>query len=1832
MVGKGELKGRLLILVLCMVSNSCVVQLPEMKPEVTVGPIGETISTSVHKATASGAERFQVATVSPVFPFYFEENQGQVDESVKYLARGRGYTVLLTPSETVLSLLRAGERASGQMSEPWKLVSVVSSQLSVFTPPFLFPDPSAQILNPNPQLSELTHPLFLRVTLTGAAAHPQLAAEESLPGKVNYFIGNEPSKWRTEIPTYGRVRYHDVYPGIDVAYYGRQRELEYDFVVQPGADPRQIRMRFAGAEDLKLDPSGDVILYVPGGEVRLLKPQIYQEIYGKKQTVQGRYRLLAEEEVDLVLSSYDATKPLIIDPVLSYATYLGGVNNGGNVNGVAADSVGNMYVTGSECLSNNVNPCPSRAFVTKLAAQGTLDYTTYLGGGLLDNSRTEALAIAVNGAGDAHVVGYTTSTLLPTSPRTPISAVQLTHGGGGDDGFIIKLNTTGSQLLYATYLGGNSSDRIYSVAVNGAGHAYVTGTTSSDNFVTTQGVIQFSQPCCSRAAFVTRLNEDGTQIVYSTYLGGSFFGGAIGRGIALDSGGNAYVAGGVSVPSPSFPVTQEVFQPQPRGDEDAFVIKLNFNATRVLYGTYLGGPAAEENATGIAVDSFGNAYITGRTPGSFPVTPGAFPPPGGFSGMPFVAKLDNEGRNLVYSTYLGGSLRGPNSINRTSGIAVDGAGNATVVGGTDASDFPTQDPVQATAGGFRDAFITQFSPTGTLRFSTYLGGSGSDSASAVAIDRTGVVYVAGQGDAGFPITPDALPQGVPGSFIAKILPIGTLAVVPLSLAFGEITLGAGRELVFDVANTGRSTITGTITTTAAGFSIVNGGGAFNLMPSDPPRRVTVRFTPPSAGNFGTDASFGGLINVASSGGNVGVIVTGTGIAQPGALLTVCGQQLDFGEVLINTTALLTCIVRSGSGFPLTIAVNGTGMSLKSAGNVTLNPGQSHTAELQLTPRQSGPVTGSLTVASAGLSTTVVLTGVGRSGPILDANPPALRFGGVPVGQSRELPVTVRNVGDQALSRYLCSPAGFSVLADVSLEPLLLTPGAQQVLRVRFTPSNVSFSGYNGTLLFSSTRCDSPVVDQAKVGVSGNGVAADGRGVAYVVNQGEGTVSVVDLQLGKEVQVITVGRAPVDGVLSPDGQRFYVVNSADNNVSVIDTATQRVVGQPLAVGLQPVAATFAPDGKRLYVVNRAEQGVAIIDATKDEVNAPNYPVLPAVPTEVVVSPDGGKLYVLGTNDNQIDVIDTETLVPTHVEVGSAPLGIAFAADGREAYVADERSTLVTVLDATKTPPNPVRTLAVGAGQRSIAVSLAGKVYVAGTASETITILPEGKKVSVGSGYEVSGLELTDDGQRLLVVAKRRQGGPGQVTVLRVSDDSVGVPIPVGIEPEGGALNTDPQQPAFIVRNEASNSISVVSLNNAGSVEIPVGETPVAVAVAVTAPPAACTYTLGTPTQSAFGSSGGTGKVTVNTEPRCGWRVRSSVPVWLTVSGAIVRQGPGEVTFVVDANRSGSARSGKLVVMGQEVTINQAGGSSTRTVPRDANGDGKSDLVWRHSSGITSLWLLNGGALLQPPLGLAVMPSSQWEVVSTGDFNGDGKSDLVWRHSSGVTYLWLLNGGTLVQNPIGLAVMPSSQWEVVSTGDFNGDGKSDLVWRHSSGVTYLWLMNGGTLLQQPLGLAVMPSSQWEVVSTGDFNGDNKSDLVWRHSSGITYLWLLNGGTLLQPPLGLAVMPSSQWEVVSTGDFNGDGKSDLVWRHSSGITSLWLLNGGTLVQQPIGLAVMPSSQWEVLTTGDFNGDGRCDLIWRHSSGVTYLWLLNGGTLVQNPIGLAVMPSGQWEVLGQN
>ena len=603
----------------------------------------------------------------------------------------------------------------------------------------------------------------------GAENDVQLIAEHKLPGKVNYLIGNDPENWQTDVPIYKELIYKELYKDIDLKIYGTNNQMEYDFIVYPGADPNDIRMVFEGIDALSVDEEGNLVIKTAIGKLKHLKPVIYQEIDDRRHTVEGSFAV-AKNTFGFDVGDYDISRPLIIDPLtLSYSTYLGGDGDDFG-RGIAVDSDQHAYVTGA---TDSLNfPTTTGAFqqahgggyrdvfVTKLNLAGTaLVYSTYLGGNDLDYGH----GIAVDSDQDAYVTGWTESTNFPNTT----GAFQQAHGGGYCDAFVTKLNPAGSALVYSTYLGGSDSDEGYGIAVDSNQHAYVTGWTSSSNFPTTAGAFQqASGGYCD--AFVTKLNPAGTTLVYSTYLGGSD--GDEGYDIAVDSDQHAYVTGRTD--SSNFPNTTGAFQQAHGGGYcDAFVTKLNPAGSALVYSTYLGGNDLDYGH-GIAVDSDQDAYVTGWTESTnFPNTTGAFQRTYGWgSSDAFVTKLNPAGSALVYSTYLGG-IGGDCGY----GIAVDSNQHAYVTGDTDSLNFPTTaGAFQRTyGGGISDAFVTKFTHAGSvLVYSTYLGGNYQDYSHDIAVDSDQDAYVTGYTNSlNFPTTAGAFQQAYGGgsndAFVTK---------------------------------------------------------------------------------------------------------------------------------------------------------------------------------------------------------------------------------------------------------------------------------------------------------------------------------------------------------------------------------------------------------------------------------------------------------------------------------------------------------------------------------------------------------------------------------------------------------------------------------------------------------------------------------------------------------------------------------------------------------------------------------------------------------------------------------------------------------------------------------------------------------------------------------------------------------------------------------------------------------------------------------------------------------------------------------------------------------
>jgi hypothetical protein len=591
--------------------------------------------------------------------------------------------------------------------------------------------------------------------LDGANSSARVVGADELEGKVNYLVGNDPARWRTDVPTYARVRYASVYPGVDLVYYGNQRQLEYDFVVAPGADPRAVSLEFEGADGVTVDEAGDLLLALGGGVVRQPKPFIYQEVAGGRRAVEGGYEVGADGRVRFSLGEYDRGAPLVIDPTIVYSTYLGG--SGGELSqAIALDSAGSAYLTGRTAsndfpTANAAQPATAGSpdvFVTKINAAGTaLVYSTYIGGG----NGELGWDIAVDSAGNAYVTGETRSSNFPLVNPIQFSLKNV------QDAFALKLNASGTALVYSTYLGGSGNlESGRGVAVDSAGNAYLTGDTNSADFPALGNTFQLTRRGGSDA-FVTKLSALGNGFVYTTFLGGDDFEG--GLDIAVDCAGSAYVTGYTF--SNNYPVTTGAFQPTFGGSgptdvvatSDGFVTKFDASGASLVYSSYLGGDRRDEGQ-GIAIDAAGNAYVTGLTLSfNFPTANAIQPANNAAAGVPeeaFVTKVSASGGSLVYSTYLGG---GSGEIGQ--GIAVDSGGNAYVTGATTSTNFPTVNAVQNTFSGDSDAFVTKVNAAGNaFAYSTYLGGSGvnrEEQGVGIAVDSAGSAYVTGHtGSTDFP--------------------------------------------------------------------------------------------------------------------------------------------------------------------------------------------------------------------------------------------------------------------------------------------------------------------------------------------------------------------------------------------------------------------------------------------------------------------------------------------------------------------------------------------------------------------------------------------------------------------------------------------------------------------------------------------------------------------------------------------------------------------------------------------------------------------------------------------------------------------------------------------------------------------------------------------------------------------------------------------------------------------------------------------------------------------------------------------------------------------------
>ncbi len=665
-------------------------------------------------------------------PLSFEQNLGQTDAAARYLARGPGYAMFFTPDQTVLTLSRSATEDCATRCDS------------------AAPDRTAVI----------------GMQFVGAQAQTRVIGEQRSSAQSHYLVGDDQSRWQKHVPHFAQIRYQGLYPGVDAVFYGSdQRQLEYDFIVAPGASYQQISLQFNGAESVSVDNKGQLVIHTALGDIVQMAPVIYQLHDGRKQLVKGSYRLEDKQRVGFTVAEYDRDLPLVIDPVMLFSSYLGGVADISQ--GVTLDGSGNIYVAGftkstSYPVVGGVQSAlngPQDAFVTKLSPDGSsIIYSTYLGGSATEiDGGTIGSVVAVDAVGNVTLTGRTDSTDFPTT-----AGAHKKQLGGTNDFYVTKLNRAGDAILYSTYLGGDgvgsttgTTEAGPTVALDASGNVYILGFSSGADWPLINPVQGYTG---GLDAVVAKLDPSLSMLIYSTYIGGT--GDDKARAIAVDRNGNAYLTGRTD--SRDFPVLNP-YQATARGRGDVFVTKLD-PAGFMQYSTYVGGGDTDKGR-GIAVDTAGNVFVTGNTQSTnFPVvTPAQGTSMGGGEG--FLFKLDPSGTALLFSSYFGGSGDDLGSV-----LALDRRGNIYIGGYSYSDDYPVYRATQTLLGGGQDATVTVFNAKGNrITFASYLGGTGDDYATGIGVDRSGnVVLVGNTNSTDLPLL-NAFQNDAGGAFITRIM-------------------------------------------------------------------------------------------------------------------------------------------------------------------------------------------------------------------------------------------------------------------------------------------------------------------------------------------------------------------------------------------------------------------------------------------------------------------------------------------------------------------------------------------------------------------------------------------------------------------------------------------------------------------------------------------------------------------------------------------------------------------------------------------------------------------------------------------------------------------------------------------------------------------------------------------------------------------------------------------------------------------------------------------------------------------------------------------------------
>lgn len=1677
-------------------------------------------------------------------PINFEPNVGQTEESVSFIARGRGYSLFLKNDEALLSLKKGTETAAVRM----RIVSA---------------DPSAR--------------------LTGIG---------ETNGKTNYLVGNDTAAWRTNVPNYSKVRAEQTLPGVDAIYYGNGQQLEYDFVVAPGHDPASIKLSIDGPQNAKIDHNtGDLILETGAGEIRQLKPIVYQETDNGRVEVAAGYRLVKDHGAYVAsfdIASYDRSKDLIIDPILSYGSYLGGTGfDEGRA--ITVDSQGNAYVVGTTASLNfptttgvikTTNPPSTNnvqwndAFVTKIDPAGAaIVWSTYYGG---RNGSEIGTGVAVTDSGEVLVSGTTTASDFPT-----VNAYQSTFGGT-DDAFAAKLNATGSAIIYSTFLGGNNTDTGGHIALDhNTGDAIFSGYSSSPNFSTTAGA--YKQKLCDSPVSCSGIFYTGSYVVKLTAAGGGVYStlfDASVNDVKLDANNNAVIGGSVS--GTNFPATSGAFQTTTSGGIEGFIAKLNPAGSEVVYGTYLGGGLQSDRVNGIAIDATGNLYATGQTQNTaFPVTAGSYDQTynGGEDG--FVTKLDPTGSTLIYSTFLGGQGKDqPFAIGLGTDNSVFVAGET--LGGT---TFPLRNSLLGTNGSI---FLTRFNTDATaLIYSTLLGQGGAYS---LAVDSTNNAYVTGH-TTNVVVTPNSF-QPNHGATDSSSSSSSAKDAFVLKVATGD-------EDATSYA------ISGTVVDDNFGFN-----NDYSHITITITGTVNRSYSPTNAGSGTVAFYFGNL----PAGGNYTVTAHKVGYEtdpQDVVFNNLGANQFADFHILRNQQpeGVITSPVH-GTNFnaPATITIQASatdpdGDAIQKVDFVAYN---STTGNIPLGTDTTAPYEFTWTNVPVGTYALYAiptdshgLRGVSMETVhvfVVDSGAPAVSFISptegqtfvegdyVPIQMSVSSSITLVQVRDQ----------NNNIVAWLPNSPWTTTWRVMDVGSYTLTATASTAQGQTATAVTYVTvghinhRISGRIVDSI------TGLPVSNVNLNLVCPSNPNITAQTTTDASGNYLFTDLGTTPNDGVtITPSlsgytfdppnrstgflgyikdwtNQNYNAIRSTSITVNMTSPTDGQVFTAPASFNL---AAEASSTGATITKVEFFRQGAEPMLVGSDTTAPFEFPVSGLTA--------GGYRYFARVTDSTNATADSS---PVNITVNPAITVVRI--QGEVHNPAGGPMAGITLRLAGTANGNPVN-------QSWVTNSNGSYGFFNLPIGGTYTITPD---VAGGMTFDPPSASFTDVTQDIFDI-NFVASAPNQAPSVLINSPANGASftMPVAIPINVTASDPDGQIIHLSMSAQSSTTFTTIGQSNNGMLaflwqpNLPGSYTlwaeardngglRTAISIAVTVDqPTAVSIAGRIVDRSSQGIEGVTaelrdyatgntliGTATTNVD---GMYSIANVPTFehyvLHVSKQDYTFSPQKRTFLnLAASQSNADFTGTLQVQ-----------------PSDFDGDGKSDVaVWRPSTGV---WYVNrsiDNGYNASQFGGAAFG----DVVVPGNYDGDKKIDYaVFRH--GVWYIMNSSNGSVRTVQFGLAE------DKPVPGDFDGDGRTDIaVWRPTNATWYIWRSSDGAYDYRRFGLGE------DTPLAGDFDGDGITDIaVWRPSDGNWYVMQSTDGNTATAHFGQA------GDTPLIGDFDGDRKADFtVFRPSNGYWYIMRSSDG----------VAEFKEWGISTDkpvpGDYDHDGKTDIaVFRESEGMWYI-----------------------------